>query len=202
MKTPMAMRFRGFLPIVVDVECGGVDPQRDALLELGAVSLSLDENGLIQPDKEYHYHIQPFEGGHLNPAALAFNKIDPHHPFRFALPEHEALNEFFAQVRQECKNKGCTRAVLVGHNAWFDQHFLNAAIARNLSLKNPFHKFTSLDTATLSALAYGQTVLPKALEEAGIPYDTEEAHSALYDAQCTAALFCTIINKWKSMNDK
>ncbi len=190
-------RFRGFLPVVIDVECGGINPRKDALLELAAITIKMDEEGFIHPDQEYHYHIIPFEGANLDPAALAFNKIDPFHPFRFAIPEEEMLKTFFAAIRKEYKEKNCTRAVVVAHNAWFDHHFINAAIHRCKIKKHPFHRFTSLDTATLSALVYGQTVLPKALKTANIAYDPAEAHSALYDTRCTAELFCTIVNKWK-----
>lgn len=193
----ISKRFRGYLPVVVDVETGGVNPHKDALLELAAIPIRMDENGLVYPDKSYHYHIEPFEHGNLDPASLAFNKIDPFHPFRFAMSEQTALTDLFGHIQQHCLDTKCQRAVLVGHNAWFDQHFLNAAVRRCKISKNPFHRFTSLDTATLGALAYGQTVLSKVLKAADIPYDSELAHSALYDAECTAALFCKIVNNWK-----
>jgi len=196
----ISQRFRGFLPIIIDVETGGIDPRKDALLELAAVSIKMDEQGLIHPDAEYHYHILPFEGSNLDPESLAFNKIDPHHPFRFAVPESEALHDLFSKIKKECKQKDCRRAVIVGHNAWFDQHFVNCAATRCKITKMPFHRFTSFDTATLSGLAYGQTVLSKALSAANIPFDTEQAHSALYDAQCTAQLFCAIVNQWHKLS--
>ncbi len=195
----IASRFRGFLPVVVDVESGGVNPQTDALLELAAITIKMDDNGIISPDQTFHYHIAPFDGAHLDPNALAFNKIDVGHPFRFAISESDALNEFFAAISKECQDKKCSRAVLVGHNAWFDQHFLNAAIARCKITKSPFHRFTSFDTATLSGLAYGQTVLAKGMEAAQIPFNTDDAHSALYDAQSTAELFCKIVNRYKEL---
>ncbi|MBS0288566.1 MAG: ribonuclease T [Proteobacteria bacterium] len=196
----LADRFRGFLPVVIDVETGGVNPQQDALLELAAISIKMDETGLIFPDQTYHFHILPFDGAHLDPEALAFNKIDPFHPFRFAVSEEAALKVFFKAIKKECEQKKCQRAVVVGHNAWFDQQFLNFAASRAKLKSNPFHRFTSLDTATLSALVYGQTVLAKALNLAKIAFKTEEAHSALYDAQCTADLFCTIVNHYQALN--
>lgn len=199
MNQSIATRFRGFLPVVVDIESGGVNPQTDALLEMAAISLKMDDNGIILPDQTYHYHIAPFDGARLDPESMAFNKIDVTHPFRFAIPELDALNDFFASISKECQDKQCSRAVLVGHNAWFDQHFLNAAVNRCNLTKSPFHRFTSLDTATLSALAYGQTVLAKAMEAAKIPFNTDHAHSALYDAQTTAQLFCTIVNRYKEL---
>ncbi|MFI4938477.1 MAG: ribonuclease T [Candidatus Berkiellales bacterium] len=195
----LASRFRGFLPVVIDIESGGVDVHQDALLELAAITIKMDEEGFIHPDQTYHYHVLPFHGANLDPEALQFNKIDPYHPFRFAITEGEALKDLFAKIRKECKQKGCSRAVIVAHNAWFDQHFINAAVKREKITQSPFHRFTSLDTATLSALAYGQTVLSKALKAANLPFDTEEAHSALYDAECTAKLFCIIVNRWKNL---
>lgn len=193
----LASRFRGFLPVVIDVESGGINPQTDALLELAAITLKMEDNGKLVPDQTYHYHILPFENANLDPEALAFNKIDPLHPLRFAIEEKEAITDLFTHIQQECKEKKCTRAVVVGHNAWFDLHFLNAATQRAQCKSSPFHRFTSFDTATLAALVYKQTVLSKALEAAHIEFKSHEAHSALYDAQATATLFCKIVDMWK-----
>lgn len=189
-------RFRGFLPVVIDVETGGFNAETDALLELAAVTVRMDEQGLVHSDQVLHYHIEPFPGSHLDPDALAFNGIDPHHPFRQALSERKALQDLFTQVRQIIKQTNCQRAVLVGHNAFFDNGFLRAAVARCQIKNSPFHSFTTFDTATLSALAYGQTVLAKALKAAGIDYDPQSAHGALYDAEQTAKLFCNIVNRY------
>lgn len=191
-------RFRHFLPVVVDVETGGLHPEKDALLELAAVSLLMDESGLLQPDKTYHYHILPEEGTVLNQSALEFNKIDPTHPLRFAIPESEAMKSLGHDIKNECKTKSCQRAVLIGHNSWFDQQFLNAAFNRH-NINNPFHRFTSFDTATLAGLFFGHTVLSKAMEFAGIPFKADEAHSALYDASMTAQLFCFMVNRFKDL---
>lgn len=191
----IAKRFREFLPVVVDVETGGINPQTDALLEMAAISLAMDGQGKLILDQQYHYHIRPFQGAHLDPVALSINKIDPYHPFRFALSEQEAIPEFLHKIKQDCQSKHCQRAVLVGHNAWFDLHFLKAAIQRCGIKKYPFHPFTSLDTATLSAVKYGQTVLAKALQKANLSYTESAAHSALYDTERTAELFCKIVNE-------
>lgn len=189
-------RFRQFLPIVVDIETGGINPQTDALLELAAITLTLDKNGHLTPGDSFHTHIMPFEGANLDPEALAFNKIDPYHPFRDALEEEDALSELFKFVKTAVKKAQCQRGVLVGHNAWFDLLFLNNATKRS-ELKSPFHAFTSFDTATLSAVHYGQTVLAKACQSAKVAFNTAEAHSALYDTQKTAELFCKIVNTWR-----
>lgn len=195
-KQPLNQRFRQFLPIVIDVETGGINAQTDALLELAAITLRLDEAGKFRTDQSCHLHILPFEGANLDPEALAFNKIDPYHPFREAMEEKEALTELFQFTKKALKHTDCQRAVLVGHNAWFDLLFLNNAVQRT-GLKSPFHRFTSFDTATLAAAHYGQTVLAKACKAANIPFNTNDAHSALYDTEKTAALFCKILNTWQ-----
>ncbi|MGF1525877.1 MAG: ribonuclease T [Candidatus Competibacterales bacterium] len=195
-KSPIAHRFRGFLPVVVDVETGGLNAATDALLEIAAVLIDMDDSGRLQALETLHFHVEPFEGTLLNPESLAINGIDPHHPFRQAVPEAEALEGVFRPVRRALKAAGCQRAILVGHNSFFDLSFVNAAAARNGLKRNPFHPFSSFDTVTLAGLAYGQTVLARALAAAGIPWDNQEAHSALYDAQCTAELFCRIVNRW------
>ncbi len=191
-------RFRGYLPIVIDVETGGFNPQTDALLELAAISIRYNEEGLVIPHHSWHYHIQPFAGARLDPRALEFNGIVPDHPFRFALTEKEALRDLFIKVEELLEQTRCQRAILAGHNAAFDLSFLQAAIART-GLKSPFHAFSCLDTASLAAIAFGQTVLAKALKAAHIPFDINHAHSALYDADRTALLFCDITNRWDSL---
>ncbi|MBV8063625.1 MAG: ribonuclease T, partial [Nevskia sp.] len=95
---------------------------------------------------------------------------------------------------------GCTRAILVGHNAHFDLAFLNAAVARADVKRNPFHPFSAFDTVTLSGAVLGQTVLARALEAAGLPYDSREAHSAIYDAERTADLFCLLLNRMRTLH--
>jgi ribonuclease T len=189
-------RFDGFLPVVIDLETSGCVSATDGLLELAAVLVNFDEQGLLKPGELYACHIMPFPGARLDPKALAVNRIDPGHPFRFAIDESQALSELFSFVRQALKTTGCRRAILTGHNAHFDLGFLQAAIQRcDLRKKSPFHSFSCLDTATLAGLMYGKTVLAKALGAAKIPFDHNEAHSAIYDAQCTAQLFCKIVNK-------
>ncbi len=196
-KLPMARRFRGFLPVVVDVECGGFNPNTDALLEIAAVLLEIQGDGTLMPGESWRYHVQPFPGANLEPASLAVTGIDPFHPLRPAIPEKEALTRLFKEIRRAMKDNDCTRAILVGHNAYFDLNFINAAIARTDIKRNPFHPFSSFDTATLAGVAYGQTVLGKALQAAGIEWDSGAAHSAAYDAQKTAELFCKICNAMK-----
>jgi ribonuclease T len=200
-KSPMASRFRGFLPVVVDVECGGFNPVTDALLEVAAVLIDIQPDGSLTPGETWRYHVQPFPGAKVEAASLAVTGIDPYHPLRPALPEKEALTRLFQEIRRAVKQHDCTRAVLVGHNAFFDLNFLNAAVERARVKRNPFHPFSSFDTATLAGVAFGQTVLSKALHSAGIAWDSSAAHSAAYDAQRTAELFCIICNRMGSVFD-
>jgi ribonuclease T len=195
----MKRRFRGFFPVIVDVETGGFNPKTDALLEAAAVTLKFDEFGNLNLANEYHFNINPFEGANLEPAALEFTGIDPNNPLRFAVDESTALKSMFTDIRAEQKEAECQRSVLVGHNAAFDVAFIFAAAERINAKRNPFHPFTNFDTATLSGLALGQTVLAKACELAGIKFESNEAHSALYDARKTAELFCYIVNRWKKL---
>ena len=190
-------RFRGFLPVIIDVETGGFVAGTDALLEVGATTVRMNEDGQLAVHRTYNYHIQPFEGANIEQAALDFTGIDPYHPFREAVTEEEALGELFNVVRKEIRDRQCTRAILVGHNAHFDAGFITAAAERCGIKRNPFHPFSFFDTATLAGLAFGQTVLAKACAEAGIAFDNNEAHSAAYDAERTAELFCDIVNRWK-----
>ncbi|ENH2495691.1 ribonuclease T [Vibrio parahaemolyticus] len=193
-------RFRGYFPVVVDVETAGFKAQTDALLEICAVTLRMDEEGVLHPASTIHFHIEPFEGANLEKEALEFNGIrDPFSPLRGAVSEQEALKEIYKLIRKEQKASDCSRAIMVAHNAAFDLSFVNAANERCKLKRVPFHPFATFDTATLSGLAYGQTVLAKACKTAGMEFDNREAHSALYDTQKTAELFCGIVNKWKAL---
>lgn len=193
----IADRFRGFLPVVVDVETGGFDANTDALLEIAAVIVKIDDAGTLHPAETISCHVEPFPGANMDPKALAFTGIDPHHPFRDAMPEKDALHHISDPIRKAIKASGCNRAILVGHNAFFDLGFINAAIKRSGYKRNPFHPFSTFDTVSLAGLMYGQTVLAKAIEAAGIEWNNGEAHTAIYDAEKTAELFCTIINQWR-----
>lgn len=195
----IARRFRGFLPVVIDCETGGFNHQTDALLEIAAVLVRMDGKGDLVRGPTVRYHLEPFQGANIEPAALAFTGIKLDHPLRPAIPEREALRLMFREVRTEMTDQGCTRAILVGHNAFFDLNFLNAAVARAEVKRNPFHPFSSFDTATLGGVAFGQTVLAKACEAAGIEFDAKEAHSAAYDAEKTADLFCIICNRFRGL---
>ena len=192
---PMASRFRGFLPVVVDVETGGFNAATDALLEIAAVMIDIDADGVLRRGVTHSYHVKPFEGGRLEPAALQVTGIDPFHPLRPALPEHDALQRIFREIRHAIRDYGCRRAILVGHNAAFDLGFLNATVKRADLKRNPFHPFSCFDTATLAGAALGQTVLAKAAMVAGLEWDPANAHSASYDAQRTADLFCLVCNR-------
>lgn len=197
----MSRRFRGYLPVVIDVETGGFNPKSDALLEIGATLVTMDEQGQLVPDQHFTAHITPFEGANVEQSALDFTgiRLDSALRQQAAVTESEALGDFFKRVRKAIKSHDCTRAILVGHNAAFDHGFLNAAIERCSIKRNPFHPFSSLDTASLSALAYGQTVLAKACAAAGIPFDQHNAHNAGYDAERTATLFCAICNRYRDL---
>lgn len=195
-------RFRGFLPVVVDVETGGFNHRTDALLEIAAVLLRMEDSGELAVGETFRYHVMPFEGANLEPAALEITGIDPHHPLRPAIPERDALQRIFRDVRAELRATECRRAVLVGHNAQFDLNFLNEAVLRTGIKRNPFHPFSIFDTATLAGVAYGQTVLARAVAAAGMSWDANSAHSAAYDAQQTAELFCRIVNRFRPIYDE
>ena len=198
-KQLMRQRFRGFLPVVIDIETGGFNAQTDALLEIAATALTIDEAGLLIPSDTINFNVDPFEGANLEPSALEFTGIDPDNPLRDAVPEAIALGDVFSMVRKEVREHGCNRAVIVAHNAHFDAGFVNAAAARCDIKRNPFHPFSYFDTATLAGLAYGHTVLAQACKRAGIDFSNSEAHSAAYDCERTAELFCTIVNRWQAL---
>jgi len=191
----MVRRFRGYLPVAIDVECGGFHPATDALLEIAAVLIDMDGEGVLKRGATCNFHVKPFEGARLDPAALSITGIDPYHPLRPALPERDALQRVFREVRHAVRAYQCRRAILVGHNAAFDLAFINAAVARADVKRNPFHPFSCFDTATLAGAALGQTVLAKAVTVAGLEWDAGSAHNARYDAERSADIFCLVCNR-------
>ncbi len=199
---PLGERFRGYLPVVIDIETAGFNAKKNPLLEIAAIIVEYDANSILQITEKHSCNVIPFKNCEMDEAALKFNGIDPYHPFRMSIDEKEALDTIFKPVRTAIKRNDCKRAILVGHNPAFDINFLNAAIDRTKIKRSPFHPFSCFDTATLGGLAYGQTVLAKVVQAANIEWNSEKAHSALYDAEKTAELFCTIVNRWKTLSEK
>lgn len=197
----VGQRFRGFLPVVVDVETGGFSSVTDALLEIAVVMIEFNRDGDLVRGETHACHVEPFKGANIEKASLEVNGIDPTNPLRGALLEKDALAKVFKPVRQAVTEQNCTRAILVGHNAHFDLGFVNAAVARAEIKRNPFHPFSAFDTVSLAGAVLGQTVLARALEAAGLPYDSKEAHSAIYDAERTADLFCLLINRMRGIHE-
>lgn len=194
--TRISTRFRGFLPVVIDVETGGFDKEKDALLEVAAVLINFDADGLLAPVETLHYHVKPFTGSNIDPKSLKITGIDPFHPLRPAQEETQVAEKLFGAIRAYQKQQECRRSILVGHNAPFDLGFIHALAERTGYPRNPFHPFSVLDTVSLGALAYGQTVLARIAQMAGLEYDSERAHGARYDAELTAAIMCRIVNLW------
>ncbi|MGB5444620.1 MAG: ribonuclease T [Psychromonas sp.] len=199
MENLLDKRFRGFYPVIIDIETSGLNAQTDAILEIAAIFPAMDEQGYLYGADKIHFHVLPFEGANLDPKALAFTGIDPFNPLRAAVDERHALTEIFKQVRKHQKDNHCNRAIIVAHNASFDQGFINKATERCSLKRVPFHPFASFDTASMAGLILGQTVLAKACQQAGIGYDSVQAHSALYDTAITAELFFYMVNKLRAL---
>ena len=181
--------------MVVDLETGGFDPSTHAILEIAAVQVRF-ERGRMVPGGQWHQAVEPFPGGRVDAASLKVTGIDLDDPNRQAASENDAVRGLFREVRRAVREAGCTRAILVAHNAAFDQQFLNNAVGRQQIKRSPFHPFSFIDTASLAAVAYGHTVLSEACARAQVEFDPARAHNALYDAERTAQLFCAIVNAW------
>ena len=188
-------RFRKYLPVVVDLETGGFDSNSNAILEIAITLIEEEDNQLVVGDT-HRFHIEPYKGLIVEDESLKFTKINLDHPLRNAVSEEHALKELFKIINKSKNAYECSRAILVGHNAHFDSSFLNAAVERNNIKKSPFHPFSVLDTVTLGALATNQTVLARICEALDIDYDSKEAHSAAYDSDVTAKVFCKVINNY------
>lgn len=197
--TDMASRFRGYLPVVVDLETGGFDADRHAILEMAIVEVGF-RDGVLAPVDSWEQAVAPYPGSLMDPASMKVTGINPDDPNRGAIDEAEAFREMFRRIRRAMKREGCQRAILVAHNAAFDHGFMRLAFERNGLNRSPFHPFSSIDTASLAAVSFGHTVLSEACSRAGIDFEAGRAHNALYDAQRTAELFCVIVNGWQRLS--
>ena len=157
----------------------------------------MDDFGRLRRAETISVDVKPFEGAMINPRSLEFTGIDLDDPDRNPLVEKEALRQICLPVRKEVRATGCQRAIMVAHNPIFDLGFLNAMIERTAYKRSPFHPFSSFDTATIGGLVFGQTVLSRAVQAAGLEWNEANAHSAAYDAEKTADLFCSAVNRWK-----
>ena len=191
----MKARFRGFLPVVVDLETGGFDKDVHALLQVGAASLHWmdDELGI---EELATWNVTPHPATRVEAASLELTGIDLEDPGRQALSEEVVVRELFRFARRAMRRHSCQRALLTGHNAHFDHGFVLSAANRNGVKRSPFHPFTVVDTASLAAVAYGHTVLREACQRAGLGFEGARAHAAAYDVEATARLFCAIVNAW------
>ncbi len=189
-------RFRGFLPVVVDLETSGFNPRRAALLQVAMMTVKMDERGMLLPDEMFSAEIRPFPDAVIEEANIRFTGIDPFDESRGLEDEKIALVRMFKAVSKKIKQAECKKAILVGHNGSFDLGFINAAVDRIGYKRNPFHPFSVLDTASLSGLVLGQTVLARACFAAGIDFDESLAHNAAYDTQMECELFCALVNRY------
>ena len=168
---------------------------------MAIVEVGFEEDRRLVPQNRWRQAVSPYPGSSVDPAALKVTGIDPDDPNREAIDEAEAFRAMFRRIRRAVRQAGCQRAILVAHNAAFDQQFMQQAFSRNELKRSPFHPFSFIDTASLAAVSFGHTVLSEACSRAGIEFDTDRAHNALYDAEKAAELFCEIVNRWQPMFD-
>jgi ribonuclease T len=98
-------RIRGYLPVVIDVETSGFNDKTDALLEICAILLSMDENGSFFPKTTLHYHVKPFDGANIESSAIKFNGIDIDNPFRLAVTEKRHFQKYLSILRLLSKKR-------------------------------------------------------------------------------------------------
>ena len=189
---PMQNRFRGFMPVVIDVECGGFIPYRCTVGNCRSV-VGDSGDGSLAAWGNWRYHVQPFPAPTSNGVTRCdgLSILFTRYAQRF---QRRSAHAIVQEISQAMKDNDCTRAILVGHNACFDLNFLNAAVARTEIKRNPFHPFSSFDTATLAGVAFGQTGYRsrfKRPESLGIRTNAFGA----YDAQQTADCFARSANE-------
>ena len=157
--------------VVVDVETTGLDPDRDAIIEVAAVSLqngriSDEFSSLVQPHQEIPAFITQMTG--------ITNEMVADSPTMYSL--RTRLKQILGDH------------VLVGHNVGFDLGFLRAE-----RLGSGQHR---LDTVTLASILLpnaGRYNLEALVYQLQLPGDDRrQDHRALADARQTTALFQTL----------
>jgi ribonuclease T len=192
-------RFRGFLPVVVDLETGGLDATQSAILELAYSIPERAPDGRWRAGPVRDFQIAPFSGAVISDASLKLTGINLDDPRRAPQSEAKVFATLQADIAHALTVTGCKRAILVGHNTHFDLHFL-LAMGRRLGVsESPFHPFCVLDTVTLGVLLYGHTVLARCVPAAGLEFVNRDAHSAAYDCLKTSELFVAVLNQYGAL---
>ncbi|AZP36374.1 Ribonuclease T [Candidatus Annandia adelgestsuga] len=201
-KKHLYYRFKGFYPIVIDIETSGLDSNINAILEIALITFKIDKNGWLKKDQIIHFHIKPFLNSKINYESLIHNKININSSLRGAISEYNAFNKIIKLITKKMKKNLCNRSIIVAHNVVFDHNFIMSSIERLGITINPFHPFTTFDTSTISSFIIGQNILFKACKKIGLYFNMKYSHSALYDSLLTASLFCKLINKFKFKKKK
>lgn len=190
---------RGFIPIAIDLETSGSDPNKHGILEIAAIFPSFSEEG-IQIHEVFHRHVYLEDGDLIDPAATLIHRIPIEHPFRYAISVEQMLQEFSEMVRMHCDRWCARRGIMVGHNPAFDMSFLNKACEK-YGIDMNLHLYTFIDTASMGLMRHRETVLAKLCYREGLGFSQNDAHSALYDAHMTARLFWSFMGM-KTMPEK
>ncbi len=157
--------------VAVDLETTGLDPDRDAILEIGAVKFRDDRvldtfNSLINPGRAIPHKIVQLTG--------------------ITQDEADAAPSLFAQLPKLTRFVG--DCPVIGHNVGFDLDFLRR--------HNVLQTNAALDTWELSQLLVPHAdrySLGKLAAELGI--DLPATHRALDDARATHALFTALFGR-------
>ena len=90
----LSERFRGYLPVVLDLETGGFDHQVNPILELACCFVQMQDDRLSIKGQE-SWNVQPVDGMVVEPASLKVTGIDLDDPHRDAMDEASVLKDFF-----------------------------------------------------------------------------------------------------------
>ncbi len=103
----MSRRFRGFLPVVIDVETGGFNSRTDALLEIAAVFIDIDASGTLSRGCHPQLPCAAVSGCATGPGLAERHRHRSLSSVAAALPEREAIQRIFREVRHQLKAYDC-----------------------------------------------------------------------------------------------
>ncbi len=190
-------RFRGFLPVVIDVETGGFHLAAPTRCWRSPPSSSRWTTPAgCAAARRMRFTCKPFEGARLDPVSLEVNGIDPWHPLRPAIDEADALQRLFREIRTAIRAHALparhSRRATTRPSIWASSTRRSSAPA---SSAIRFIRSRASTPRRSAASALGQTVLRARRAAGGHRMGSAAARTrAAYDAERTADLFCHICN--------
>lgn len=174
-----------------DVESGGLDDSKHSLLRIGLV---IWKNGIILDKLEIFIKSDNYC---YDEESMKINKIDLNWLTINGISEQQAIEEINSFVNKYFPN---SKALLGGHNIYFDIAFLKRLYRENSISFSSYFEHRTIDTCSIMKYLYFCDKLPKQVQSLtsackyfNFEIDDNERHGALYDAEITSEVFTKLL---------